>query len=401
MAKKALAKKLTVKVPALGAQRYDVRIGSGLLAGAVDGLVTAGMGVLVVIDHNLSRERVESVLRSLDQAKCRWSVSVVTATEADKSLLAVERGLAEAARLRLGRDGLVVALGGGIVCDVAGFIAATFARGVRVVQCPTTLLAMVDASVGGKTGVNITIAGSDGKPRLLKNMVGAFHHPVRVVCDVQTLASLPLREMRCGLAECVKHAIIGGVAGETKLFAWTQKNLAGFFKLDPNRLCELIARNVAIKAKVVSKDPLELSSGQDGGRMMLNLGHTFAHVLETTPGLSWRQTDGSIQIGPLKHGEAVGLGLLCAARVATGLKLQKPRLADATLAMLTAIGLPTAIEGLPDGAALVERMLDDKKAKDGKVRLILPAAGGGKCKVVATTPARLVIGAFDSLRAPT
>ncbi len=383
-----------VKTPGRVGAAYEVRIGPGLLRSAADGLLGPGCAVLVVIDSRLSSALIEPLLRTLDQARAAWGVCVVTASEADKSLATAERAMGEAARLKLGRDGLVIGVGGGIVCDVAGFVASVFKRGVRVVQCPTTLLAMVDAAVGGKTGVNLAVTAGpgesdSGRPRLIKNAVGLFHQPVRVVCDLDALETLPRRELRCGLAECIKHGLIGGAAGGPAgrgLLAWTEARLPLLLALDRPSLTDLVTRNVALKARVVATDPFEESRSASGGRMMLNLGHTFAHALETLPGLSWTDAEGQTQIGPLKHGEAVGLGLLCAARVAEATRLVKGGLRERVSGLLRGAGLPQTVRGLPAPGLVLERMLDDKKNTEGQLRLILPAAKE-TCRVV-TNPAR-------------
>ena len=302
--------------------------------------------------------------------------------------------------MRLERGDVVVALGGGIVCDVAGFAAAIYRRGVRVVQCPTSLLAMVDAAVGGKTGVNLDVpGGDDGKSRLVKNLVGAFHQPSRVVCDVAALRTLPARELRCGLAECLKHGVIGRSQKDAGLLEWTAARLGAIAELDAKTLIELVRRNVAIKARVVMADEYELSTKADGGRMMLNLGHTFAHAIETLPGLSWRNPDQTLAVGPLKHGEAVALGLVCAALVSERLKFAGKGLADSVRGLVERAGMPTRIGGLPENAAVIRRMLDDKKVEGGKVRLILPTNGGG-CRVASGVDAAVVAAAIDGIREP-
>lgn len=402
--------------PARARSVYEVRVGAGVLEGALDGLKPEARAVLVVIDAGLGKPLVEPVLRRLDRAKLRWGVCVVPATEADKSLLTAERGLAEAGRLRLERGDIVLTMGGGITCDVGGFIAATYRRGVRVVQCPTTLLAMVDAAVGGKTAVNLAVpadALSSTKPRLVKNVVGVFHQPARVVCDVSTLGTLAPRELRCGLAECLKHGLIGAIVKDARLFDWTLANAARVLRGEARVTGELVARNVAAKARVVVADPFEEAqvpkgSRGTGGRMALNLGHTFAHALETLPGLSWQvranpeQAVGAsaafTQVGPLKHGEAVGLGLLAAARVSGALRLASPALAARVQGALEACGLPTRVAGLPEAASVLDRMMDDKKVAGGRLRLILPV-NGWSCRVVENPASKAVVAAIESLRA--
>ncbi|MFN5662133.1 MAG: 3-dehydroquinate synthase family protein, partial [Planctomyces sp.] len=333
--------------------------------------------------------------------RVRWGVCVLRASEEDKTLESAGRALAEAARLRLERGDVVIAIGGGVVTDIAGFVAATYRRGVDVVQCPTTLLAMVDAAVGGKTGVNVWAEASaedGGKRRLVKNAVGCFHQPVLVCCDVAMLRTLPEREFCSGLAECIKHGLIGGAAGDAKLLEWMAANMARLRGLDASALVELVTRNVAIKSRVVRGDPLERSTRSDGGRMMLNLGHTFAHAIETLGGLSWRDGGGAMRVGPLKHGEAVGLGLLAAVRASEAQRMIRRGTAEEVRSLLEKAGLPTRVMGLPPSEAVVDRMKDDKKVMAGRLRLILPTTGR-KCRVVEGPDLKVVQSAVDSLRA--
>lgn len=382
----------------------EVLIGSALIPEAGEGLLRSGGAALVVIDAGLPRSLVEPLLRALDRTGTRWDVAVVTPSEENKSLATLEDILSHAARGRMERGDLLIAVGGGVACDVAGLAAALYRRGVRHVLCPTTLLAMVDASVGGKTAVNIR-ASREPKAALLKNLVGAFHQPARVVCDMQALETLPARHFAAGLAECVKHGLIGGSCGDAGLMDWLTKNLPRLTARDPVACADLVARNIRLKGRVVSADEREASPKPDGGRMMLNLGHTFAHAIETLPGLSWRaagdRTDAqhlaAVTLGPLLHGEAVGLGLLCAAHAGERLKVSPAGLADSLRAMLARIGLPTRVEGLPPSEHVAERMIDDKKTQGGRLRLILPAKGR-KAKVIHAPPRDVVIAAINSVR---
>lgn len=379
---------------------YEVRIGAGLIPACANKLIGRGQRALVVVDAKLPRETIEPLIRALDGGGVRWAAKVVSASEADKSLSTLEATLIEAARLRLERGDLVIALGGGIVTDLAGFAAGVYRRGVRIVQCPTTLLAMVDAAVGGKTAANLSVAGgaADGKAALIKNAVGVFHQPARVVCDVASLRSLPLRELKSGLAECVKHGMIGGGLGDKSLFGWIEKRCGDVLALDAAALAELVARNVAIKAKVVQADEREESTKPDGGRMMLNLGHTFAHAIETLPGLAWKDPAQGVQmVGPLKHGEAVGVGLVCAARVSAALRLCEKDLPGRVEALLNRCGLPTRLEGLPATGVILERMAHDKKVAAGRLRLVLPVKGG-KTRVRDDVPAKVIGQAIEAAR---
>lgn len=401
-ARSVAVKSLSLKVKTAGMPRagYSVHIGAGLVASSFEGLIAKGQRALVVVDANVPRETVEPLIRKLDNAGIQWAAKVVTATEADKSLSTLEATLIEAARLRLERGDLFIALGGGIVTDLTGFAAGVYRRGVRVVQCPTTLLAMVDAAVGGKTAANLSVGGGgdEGKQGLLKNAVGVFHQPARVVCDVETLRSLPLRELKAGLAECIKHGLLSGGAGDKALFLWIDKRCGDFLALNTAALAELVARNVAIKAKVVQADEREESTKPDGGRMMLNLGHTFAHAIETLPGLAWKDPAQGVQmVGPLKHGEAVGVGLACATRVSAALKLCEKDLPVRVEALLNRAGLPTKIEGLPATLHIIERMGHDKKVAAGKLRLVLPIKEC-RTRIRSDVPVRLIAAAIDAAR---
>lgn len=371
-------------------ERYEVRIGAGTIAHAVDGVLGTRHGALLVIDAGVPRALIEPLLRALDRSQVRWGVRVVEASEGGKSLLTLESILVEAARLRLERRDAIIGVGGGIVTDLAGFAAAVYRRGVRVIQCPTTLLAMVDAAVGGKTAANLVVPDAAGKPRVLKNLVGAFHQPARVQIDTDALASLPARELRAGLAECIKHGLLGGGLQDAGLLDWTEKNAGRILSLDGGVLAELIARNVALKARVVGRDEHENSTKPDGGRMMLNLGHTFAHAIETLGGMAWRDGTGRLVTGALKHGEAVGLGLLAAARVSVALGLCEKTLAGRVGGLLAAVGLPTVLESMPPGVQILERMREDKKTEGGRMRLVLPVRGG-RVRVRDDVPEREVL----------
>jgi 3-dehydroquinate synthase len=248
---------------------------------------------------------------------------------------------------------------------------------------------MVDASVGGKTGVNLAAGGGD----LHKNMVGAFHQPRAVIADVDVLRSLPERFFRAGLAECVKHAMIGADWGDPGLVDWTASARARIAAHDTGTLIELVSRNVRIKATVVGRD--EREEDQSGGRALLNLGHTFAHAIEPLPGLS---PDGNPAHAPLQHGEAVALGLVAAARGAVALGKCPADLADRTVALLNDFGLPTRVRGLPPADQVLARMHHDKKVLGGRLRLILPTAPG-RAAVIADPPQAAVITAIDAIRA--
>jgi 3-dehydroquinate synthase len=286
----------------------------------------------------------------------------------------------------------LIALGGGIVGDLAGFAAATYRRGIPLVHCPTTLLAMVDASIGGKTGVNIALgAGAEGS--LKKNMAGAFHQPTLVLSDVEVLRSLDARQFRTGLAECIKHALIGAHGGEPALLPWLEDRLPTILAQDPATLVELVTRNVRLKAAIIDGD--EREELPDGGRILLNLGHTFGHAIETLPHLT---PDGDPAKAPLLHGEAVALGLVAAAETARELDLCDAAAVDRILAIISRCGLPVEINGLPPADRIVALMGFDKKVAEGKLRLILPV-GLGAAKVLANPPLPAILAGLEAIRA--
>ncbi len=248
-----------------------------------------------------------------------------------------------------GRDSAVLALGGGVVGDLAGFVAATYARGIPYIQVPTTLLAMLDASVGGKTGVDVP----EGK-----NLVGAFHHPAAVLIDPATLATLPERDYRAGLAEAVKH----GLALDADYFRWLEQETPALRARTPATLVTLIRWSVGLKGGVVAEDEREA-----GRRAVLNAGHTIGHALEQATGYA------------LLHGEAVALGLVAECRLAERLGLGEAGLADRVVRLLSDLGLPVSHPGV-DPARFLAAMGLDKKAAGGVVRFALPCAVGQMCR---------------------
>jgi 3-dehydroquinate synthase len=250
----------------------------------------------------------------------------------------------------------VFALGGGVVGDLAGFAAACWMRGIDVVQLPTSLLAMVDSSVGGKTAVDL----SQGK-----NLVGAFHPPRAVVADTSTLRTLPERELRAGLAEVVKYGAIRDVA----FLHWLDAHADALLARDEAALAEAIAVSCTHKAAIVERDPLER-----GERALLNFGHTFGHAIEAEQGY-----------GGLVHGEAVAVGMVLAARLSAALDMARTQDADALAALLTRFGLPTALPDGLDADALLARMRLDKKAAARGLRFVL-WEGPGAARVVADVP---------------
>jgi len=273
-----------------------------------------------------------------------WSVDrvVIPDGEAHKTLDTWRGGVERLLDLGLDRHAVVVALGGGVTGDIAGFVAASTLRGLRVVQVPTTLLSMVDSSVGGKTGVNT---------RHGKNLVGAFHQPRLVHVDVSTLDTLDAAELRCGLGEVVKHAVLA----DPDFFDWLGQNAERVLRRERHALQHVVTRCCAIKAEVVAADERE-----SGRRALLNLGHTIGHALEAVLGY-----------GALRHGEAVGIGMVAEARFAVARGAAAPELPARIEALLLRLGLPTAWPGVsPDALIRAARM--DKKRSRGRILLTIP-----------------------------
>lgn len=324
----------------LGARRYPIRIGAGLLAQGGWAESVRGRDVLIVTDANVAPlylPRVEAALGERRVARL-----VLPAGEREKTLARFGDAIAALAELRASRDATVVALGGGVVGDLAGFAAACWMRGIDLVQLPTTLLAMVDSSVGGKTAVDLPQG---------KNLVGAFHQPSVVIADTDTLATLPLRELRAGLAEVVKY----GAIRDPEFFAWIEAHVAALLAREPEVLTEAVERSCRHKAEIVARDEHE-----QGERALLNFGHSFGHALETASGYD-----------ELLHGEAVAIGMLMAARLSAALGHAPPEDAERLSHLLARLGLPLFPLTATDPDQLLELMRLDKKAISGKLRLIL------------------------------
>ena len=300
---------------------YEIRIGPGLLdqLGPILRSTVGHDRAAVFADAAVADLHGPLASRSLEQAGYTHELHRIPSGEQHKTLETVRSLYDVLLQRRAERGSPVVALGGGVVGDTVGFVAATYLRGVPFVQCPTTLLAMVDASVGGKVGVNVPQG---------KNLIGSFHQPAAVVVDVDSLATLPTRELRCGLAECIKHAAIRDEA----MFAWLEDNLSAIFNLDRSVLTELVCRNVAIKARVVETDEKE-----SGVRAHLNFGHTFAHAIEATTGFG----SGTAY----HHGEAVSLGMVAAARLAHTAGRCSVEVPDRLTHLLDQAGLPVEARG--------------------------------------------------------
>lgn len=345
----------------LGERSYDIHIGLGVLAelGATvraSAPGNAGGRVLVIADAAVARHWLDPALASLQAAGLAAIAAEAPPGESAKTLAVAGRLYEACLDAGLDRHGVIVALGGGAVGDLAGFVAATFMRGIPFIQVPTTLLAQVDASVGGKVAVNL--------PRG-KNLVGAFHQPRAVVADLATLRTLSEREYRSGLAEVVKHGIIRDRA----LFRFLEEHAEAILAQDPPVLEHVVERNCRIKGAVVSADERE-----GGLRAILNLGHTVGHGLEAVAG----RIDAAVTPSAgLLHGECVSVGLVAAAWLAarSGV-LAQDDLPARLEALLQRFGLPVRFPADTDLAALQAAMSVDKKAMGGQLRWVLPVRLG-------------------------
>jgi 3-dehydroquinate synthase len=329
----------------LGSRSYPILIGEGLLARKdLLGTHIPGRDVLLVTNTTVGPLYADALKQGL--ADRRLVEVSLPDGEAHKTLGTVSRILDVLVANRFSRDCTVIALGGGVVGDMAGFAAACYQRGVAYVQVPTTLLAQVDSSVGGKTGVNHPGG---------KNLIGAFHQPSAVVADTRTLSTLPPRELRAGLAEVIKYGLIEDAA----LFAWLEENMDRLLAHDAEALIHVIRRSCEIKAAIVGRDERE-----QGDRALLNLGHTFGHALESATGYTkWL------------HGEAVGAGLLMAATMSHEIGLVPSETVERVRRLLERTGLPTEERSLAP-ATVLEHMRIDKKVKSGRIRLVLLRAIG-------------------------
>lgn len=325
--------------------RYEVTVEPGVLdrAGEMARTLTAADKACLVTDANVvAAGHAARVRRSLESTGFTVVQVAMTPGEAHKTLAAVSAIYDAALPVSIDRRTPVLALGGGVVGDVAGFAAATLLRGLPLIQLPTTLLSMVDASVGGKTGVDHP-AG--------KNLIGAFHQPKAVLADPEALRTLPLDTLRDGLAECIKHDMIRDAAHFDRLGEAIDRALS----LDVPALTELVTHNVRIKAGVVAADPLER-----GDRAHLNFGHTFAHAIELVSNFS------------VSHGRAVAVGMVAACRTAEAMRMLDSASTDRLAAVIARAGLPTRLSIALDPEQLIAAMSRDKKAVGARVRFVLP-----------------------------
>ena len=326
----------------LGDRSYPIHIGAGLLDDAkLYTQYVASRSVTVVTNKVVAPLYLERVQRALEQAGARVVPVLIEDGERAKAWATLDRVIDALLAARCGRDSVIVALGGGVVGDLAGFAAAVYQRGIAFIQVPTTLLAQVDSSVGGKTAINHARG---------KNMVGAFHQPLAVIADVATLNTLPDRELRAGIAEVIKHGLIL----DLEFLEWLEKQMEKLLARDPVALAHAVRRSCELKAQVVAADERET-----GLRAILNFGHTFGHVIEAGVGY-----------GEWLHGEAVATGMVMAAELSVRAGTLSREDADRVRALIARAGLPVQGPKLT-----VERYLElmqvDKKAAGGRVRFVL------------------------------
>lgn len=357
----------------LGSQSYDIVIASGSLdqLGTQVAALNLGKKVLVVSNQMVFRHYGEKAIASLQQAGFTVANTILPVGEQYKTLTAVQKIYNTALENRLERSSTIIALGGGVVGDIAGFAAATWLRGINFVQVPTSLLAMVDASIGGKTGVNHPQG---------KNLIGAFHQPKLVLIDPEVLKTLPPRELRAGMAEVIKY----GVIWDGELFTQLEdsKRLDQMRYISADLLPEILTKSCQSKADVVSKDERE-----SGLRAILNYGHTIGHAVESLTGYKL-----------VNHGEGVAIGMVAASKLALELGLWDSDSDRRQLALIEKAGLPVKLPSELDIEAILDTLQTDKKVKDGKVRFILPTQIG---TVIITDQVdgdmiRLVLGRMQS-----
>lgn len=348
----------TVRVD-LAERSYDVVVENGLLSRAGESIQAADLKgkAAIISDETVAGFHADALICSLEGAGYAPTLHTVPAGEASKSMLQAETLCSALAAAGHDRRSFVIALGGGVVGDLAGFVAAVFYRGIPFVQIPTTIVAQVDSSVGGKTGVNL----AEGK-----NLLGAFHQPALVLVDPGVLATLPGREFREGFAEVIKHAAIRDGA-----------MLADLAALDPDSRAvpaELIARNIAIKARIVEADEHETR----GLRALLNLGHTIGHGIEA-----------AVPYGEMLHGEAISLGLRAALYLSEKHAGLSPAASREILALLEKFRLPLVLDPAISDARVLEKLGRDKKFEAGKIRFVLLRAPGDAYLADTVTPADL------------
>jgi len=347
---------------ALGDRSYEIEIDRGNLS-RLPAFIRQRRPctqAIVITDSHVGPLHALKVVQSLQDAGIRADILTVPAGETSKCVAQAEQLWNELARRGTDRKTVVIAIGGGVVGDLGGFIAASYARGLAFVQIPTTLLAQVDSSVGGKVGINLPAA---------KNIVGAFWQPAGVLIDLDVLKTLPEREFRSGLAEVVKY----GVIMDADFFDYLEQNADAISQRDENALEHIIAQSCRLKAEVVTQDERE----ETGRRAILNYGHTFCHAIEQVSGY-----------GQFLHGEAVAIGMICASRLAEKLGRIDSTVTQRQKTLLERLSLPVGIPPLAE-EELLTAMQHDKKTENGKLRFVLPSRMGS-VELVAGVDSELV-----------
>ena len=377
MGQRKEAKEETLVRVELADRSYDIVIGEDLLprAGSYLAPVLARPRVVVVSDETVAALHLAPLRESLNQSGIQNDAIVIPPGEGSKNFAALQSLLDRLLDLRVERRDTILALGGGVIGDLAGFAAAILRRGVDFIQLPTTLLAQVDSSVGGKTAINATQG---------KNLIGAFYQPRLVLADVTALASLPARELRAGYGEVVKYGLIDDFA----FFQWLEENGPQLLAGAPGALRHAVAVSCRAKAAIVARDERE-----SGDRALLNLGHTFAHALEAEAGYD----------GRVLHGEAVSVGLGLAFALSTSLGLCPSQETERVLRHLTAMGLPTGaaqigLSGLT-AETMLKHMRQDKKVTDGRLTFVL-ARGIGQAFITKDVPESAVLGVLRTALQP-
>lgn len=356
----------------LGDRSYPIHIDRGLiprLGQLIREAAPRARRALIITDTNVSPHFGALAKVSLEQAGISTMTAKVPAGEASKSLAQAYNLYTACVNAGLERSSVIVALGGGVIGDLAGFVAATYLRGIPFVQVPTTLLAQVDSSVGGKTGVDLPQG---------KNLVGAFHQPFLVVADLDSLGTLPKKEFVAGMAEVVKHAVIR----DAGFFRYLESKTGPILEQDPSMMALVVERNCRIKADVVVADEKE-----GGLRAILNFGHTVGHALEA-----------SLGFGGWRHGECVAVGMMAATAIARqALVLKEPELPIRLEGLLHKLGLPTRLPTGMGAEALQPLMQRDKKVQEGQIHWVLPVRMG-EVVVTATVGAEVVRRGIESIR---
>ncbi|MCU0960203.1 MAG: 3-dehydroquinate synthase [Pirellulaceae bacterium] len=333
----------------LGDRSYDILIGTDVLRTCCTRVAQqlGMMHAVVMTDDQVETPHAVNVADCLSDAGVAVDLMVVDAGEASKSVQTAERLWQQLLETNTDRQSVILAVGGGVVGDLAGFVAATYARGLQFVQVPTTLLAQVDSSVGGKVAINLPTA---------KNMIGAFWQPAAVLIDTRVLSTLPPRDYRAGWGEVVKYAVIQ----DAEFFCYLEQHVEGILSRDDAVLRHVVARCCRYKAEIVQEDERE----QSGRRAILNYGHTFGHALEAATGYEM-----------LLHGEAVAIGMLCASRLAESLQLVDRPFTARLRQLLAALGLPVDVPPV-DVQRVMAAMQQDKKVARGQIRFVLPVCLG-------------------------